>query len=145
MKSLTNFFPVVVTWKKVNEVKVVDEIRMVYDASKSGLNNRVFAPWFTMPTAESHLRSVKAVTYMADCDVGEMILIFMIESEVRPYAGVDLIRVFSEEASIRGWKFNVWRTTMLIGFSPSPYFVTKYMLVVEKMVKGDRLEVKTFR
>ena len=91
MKSLTNFFPVIVTWKKVNEVKVVDKIRMVYDTSKSGLNNTVFAPWFTMPTVESHLRSVKAVTYISDYDVGEIILNFMIEHEVRPYAGVDLI------------------------------------------------------
>ena len=47
-------------------MNVVDEIRMVYDASNSGLNNIVFAPWFAMPTAESHLRSVKVETYMAD-------------------------------------------------------------------------------
>ena len=31
---------------------------------------------------------------------------------------------------------------MLMGFSPSPYCVTKYILVVEKMMRGDILEVK---
>ena len=30
-------------------------------------------------------------------------------------------------------------------FLPSPYFVTKDILVVEKMVRVDRLEVKQFR
>ena len=44
VKSITNFFPAVKTWKKVNEVKVVNDIRIAYDASKSGLNNVVFAP-----------------------------------------------------------------------------------------------------
>ena len=32
-----------------------------------------------------------------------------------------------------------------MGFLPSPYFVTKDILVVEKMVRVDRLEVKKFR
>ena len=42
--SLTHLFPVVKTRKKENEVKHVDEIRIVYDASKSDLNVSVFAP-----------------------------------------------------------------------------------------------------
>ena len=52
-------------------MKVVDEIRMVYDATKSGLNNSVWAPWFQMLTVESHLRLVEAGTYIADCNVGK--------------------------------------------------------------------------
>jgi len=100
---------VVNTWKKVNEVKVVDEIRMVYDVSKSDLNNTVFDPWFAMPTAESHLRSVKAGTYMADCDVGEIFLNFMLEPEVRPYARVDLSRVFFQR------KLQLWEGISMVG------------------------------
>ena len=30
---------------------------------------------------------------------------------------------------------------MLIEFVPSPYFVTTYMLVVEKVVRGDRTDI----
>ena len=96
VKSLTHFFQVPKTWKDGPSAKVVDEIRMVYDATKSGLNDSVWAPWFQMPTVESHLRSVEAGTYMADCDVGEMFLNFMLEPRLRLHAGVDLSKIFLE-------------------------------------------------
>ena len=38
VKSLTPFFHFPKTWKEEGGVKVVDEIRMVYDATQSGLN-----------------------------------------------------------------------------------------------------------
>lgn len=97
VKSLTHFFPVAKTWKEENEVKTVDEIRIVYDATKSRLNNAMFAPWFAMPTVDTLLRLTTAGSYMMDCDVGEMFLNFMLEPSVRPYAAVDLTQVFPEE------------------------------------------------
>ena len=30
-----------------------DDIRMVYDGSKSGLNNCLWAPWFALPTIDT--------------------------------------------------------------------------------------------
>ena len=45
---------------------------MVYNATKSGLNKAVFAPWFVMPTVDTFLRSTVAGSYMTDCDVGEL-------------------------------------------------------------------------
>lgn len=78
MKYLTHFPPVVRTWKDGRSKKGVDEIRMVYDATKSGLNDAVWAPWFTMPTVDCHLRAVEAGTFMVDCDMGEMFLNFML-------------------------------------------------------------------
>ena len=81
---------------------------MVYDATRSGLNKAVWAPWFPMTTVVSHLRSVAAGTYMCDCDVGEMFPNFMLEPKLRPYAGVDITCLFPEDVtasmpSIRGW------------------------------------------
>ena len=35
-----------------------DDVRMVYDGSKSGLNAAIHAPWFALPTAESMTRWV---------------------------------------------------------------------------------------
>ena len=88
VKSLTHFFPVAKTWKGEGSEKQVDEIRMVYDATKSGLNEAVGAPWFAMPNVDCHLRAVEAGTFMADCDVGEMFLNFMLEPSLRTHAGV---------------------------------------------------------
>ena len=71
---------------------------MVYDATKSGLNKAVFAPWFVMPTVDTFLRSTVAGSYMTDCDVGELFLNFMLERSVRSHAGVNLSQAFLEEA-----------------------------------------------
>ena len=112
---------------------------MVYDASNSGLNDSVFAPQLSMYTIDSHLRSVKAETFMTEIDVGEMFLNFMFEPEAQLYAEVDLNQVFSKEGLIKGGRLNDYWTRMLMVLSPSTYFVTKYMLIVEKLVRRDRL------
>ena len=52
---------------------------MVYDATSSGLNDAVWAPWFPMPTVETLLRAVEGGKYMVDCDIGEIFLNFMLE------------------------------------------------------------------
>ena len=52
------------------------DIRMVYDVSRSGLNDAVWAPWFPMPTVDYHLRAVEVETFMADCDVEELFFEF---------------------------------------------------------------------
>ena len=53
-------------------MKGLHDIRMVYNATSSGLNDSVWAPWFSLPTVELHLRAVVEGTYMADNDLGEM-------------------------------------------------------------------------
>jgi hypothetical protein len=60
--SLTAFFAV---------PKGDDDIRMVYDASVLGLNGAMRVPQFTLPTIDTHIRSVEECTFMADVDVGE--------------------------------------------------------------------------
>jgi len=46
---------------------------------------------------ESHLRAVGEGTFMADNDLGEMFLNFMLGVDIRPFAGVDLASLFPEE------------------------------------------------
>jgi hypothetical protein len=71
--SLTAFFHV---------PKGEDDIRMVYDGSVSGLNDAMWMPRFVLPTLNTHLRSVEAGTFLADIDVGEMFLNFMLHDSV---------------------------------------------------------------
>ena len=96
VKSLAHFFPVPKTWKVVASKWVPDDIRMVYDATHLGLNKAVWAPWFPMQTVVSHLRSVVVGTFMTDYDVRGTFLNFMLEPDLRPYAGVDLACLFRE-------------------------------------------------
>jgi hypothetical protein len=59
--SLTNFFSI---------PKDVTDIRMVYDATKSGLNDVVRVPSFGLPTVDSTLRGIEFSTYLGDIDLG---------------------------------------------------------------------------
>ena len=80
IKSLTSYFAV---------PKGEDDIRIVYDASKCGLNERLWAPNFVLPTIDSVLRSVDFNSWFCDADLGEMFLNYSLESDLKAYAGVD--------------------------------------------------------
>lgn len=65
VRSLTSYFTV---------PKGDGDVRMVYDATKSGLNGQLWAPWFMLPTVESHLLSVETCSFMGDIDLSEQFL-----------------------------------------------------------------------
>ena len=67
-----------------------EDIRMVYDASKSGLNSSIWAPWFALPTAESMVRWVIAGLWLADNDLGDCFLNFPLHPDLQNYCGIDL-------------------------------------------------------
>ena len=115
--------------------KGTDDIRLVYDATKSGLNEVCWAPWFSLQTCESHLRAVDPGTFMGDADLGEMFLNFPLDVDMRKYAGVDLTSIFPEEAE-RGRVFWERWVRMLMGFRPSPYLTTREMRRIDLFLRG---------
>ena len=125
--SLTSFFDV---------PKGTDDIRMVYNGTSSGLNDAVYCPWFSLPTVESHLRAVDVGTYMGDCDIGDMFLNFMLDKNIRKYAGIDISKLYPEE-STNGFLWERWER-MLMGFKPSPYCTTRDMKRMEEKLKGRK-------
>lgn len=127
VKSLTSFFAV---------PKSDDDIRMVYNGTSSGLNDAVWAPWFALPTVDTHLRSTIPNTYMCDIDLSEMFLNFMLDKDLRAYAGVDFSKLFKEEIEKGGTLWECW-VRMLMGFKPSPYLTTREMRRVEEFLMGD--------
>lgn len=54
VSSLTSFFSV---------LKGESDIQIVYNGTKSGLNNCLWAPWFRLPTIYQYLRVVEPGTY----------------------------------------------------------------------------------
>jgi hypothetical protein len=73
-----------------------DNIRWVYNGTKSGLNESVYAPCFTSPTIDSMSRWIIAGAWLADNDYGEMFLNFPLHPDLRKYCGVDLTQLFPE-------------------------------------------------
>ena len=132
VKSLNHFFPVPKTWKEGGG------FRMVYDATQSGLNDAVWAPWFAMPTIDSHLRVVETGVFMTDCDVREMFINFMLEPAIRSHADVYLSKLLSDEGN---GKLKAYWERMIMDFGSSLYLVTKDMMVIEEAVRGLRSDI----
>jgi hypothetical protein len=132
--SLTSFFAV---------PKGESDIRMVYEATKSGLNDAVWVPSFGLPTVDATLRGIDAASFMSDIDLGEMFLNFPLDSKLRPYAGIDLSafpvqrREYGNGSSDICWE--TWER-WLIGFKPSPYNATRAFAWCEELIRGDGQE-----
>ena len=59
--------------EETGEDEVLD-IRMVYNGLSCGLNQVLWAPWFTLPTSKQMLRTVDIGYWGGDNDYGEMFL-----------------------------------------------------------------------
>jgi hypothetical protein len=81
VRSLTDFFSV---------PKGLEDIRLVYNGSKSGLNKVLWVPSFPMPTGETLLRAFFPHSWMDDTDLGEFFLNFILHVALRELAGVDI-------------------------------------------------------
>jgi hypothetical protein len=73
------------------------DIRPVYDAMKSGLNDAVWVPTFWMPTCETLFRCLEFTSWIGDSNLGEMFLNHHLEPRMHPYAGMDLTGFVTSE------------------------------------------------
>ena len=110
-----------------------EDIRLVYDGTKSGLNAAVWAPNFFMPSPDSALMWVDSLFWFADLDLGEMFLNYFMDERIREYSGVDLTGLLGKE----GTDWRRWGRTFM-GFSPSPYNAVKLFGWTIDMIHGDR-------
>ncbi len=128
VKSLTSFFAV---------PKGEGDVRIVYDGTKSGLNNQLWAPWFPLPTIDTHLCSIGPGYYMGDIDFREQFMNFILHEKVRRYARVDVTPFFPE--LVDSTKYVLWlqweRCGM--GFVTSPYNASQGTLFSEEVIRGD--------
>jgi hypothetical protein len=121
-----------------------DDIRMVFDASKSKLNEALFAPWFSLATADAMARTVYVDYFGADNDYGEMFYNFWLHEDLRPYCGVDMTHQYPEEARLQpnSVLWNVF-TRPAMGLRPSPYQSVRGALRAKRLMLGDHTVGKT--
>jgi hypothetical protein len=131
VKSLTSFFAV---------PKGVGDIRVVYDGTRSGLNDSIWAPNFYLPTIASVLHKSDDKTFYGDIDIGEMFLNYFLDPDLRPWAGVDLSDVSSAiHPSSRATNRTILRwDRSLMGVRSSPFNCVRAYLISEEIIKGDR-------
>jgi len=81
VSSLTSYFGV---------PKGPTDIRMVYDSTKSGLNDVMWVPSFSLPTMKSLTNLLDGHSWMSDLDMGEQFLNFPLDPKVQPLCGIDV-------------------------------------------------------
>ena len=96
----------------------------------------------SLPPIESELRAINSGTYMCDYDVGEIVLNFMLHPAIRSHIGVNLTQFDPEEVENNSRLVHARWERIMMGYLPSPYFVTKDMIIVENIIKGCRLDLK---
>ena len=117
-----------------------DDIRMVYDGSASGLNDHLWAPWFSLPTVDHLLRSLEPGYCMADNDVGEMFHNFMLNKQLREYCGLDMSNYSSFEQNSIGKRVWLRWNRLAMGLRSSPFSAVQGMMIAREVILGDRLE-----
>ena len=117
--------------------KGTDDIRLVYDGTKSLLNLATWAPNFFLPSIDSMLMSVTTDSWFADLDLGEMFLNYFMCQAIRQYSGVDLTEVMKSGKT--EWKR--WNR-IFMGFRPSPYIACKLFGWSVDIILGDRWSSK---
>jgi hypothetical protein len=128
VKSLTGFFAV---------PKAQTDIRVVYDATKCGLNSALWSPNFWLPTIDSVLRNARSTTWFADIDLGEMFLNYPLDIRIRPYAGVDITELVPRELRLEAIRILERWVRTLMGFCPSPYIATQTFAWGEEIIIGN--------
>jgi hypothetical protein len=123
IESLMNYFAV---------SKGDTDVRVVYDGTLSGLNGSLWAPYFPLPTLQSHLRIVEPGTYMADNDVGECFHNWILDERVRKWCGINLMSILRSEARV--WER--WERCAM-GLRPSPYVSVRGILWLMEESHGD--------
>ena len=126
VKSLIKYFAV---------PKGEDDVRMVYDATASKLNECVWVPSFWLPTIDLLVRALDGELWMTDRDVGDMFLNYQLHRSVVPFTGVNLSSLYEGSDEV-GPRWAVWDRN-LMGFAASPYNSIKMALVAEEICKGN--------
>ena len=115
-----------------------DDIQIVYDGTKSGLNATLYAPWFHLPDLRSVLNSLKPTYWSSDNDYGEMFHNFWISPEIRPFTAVDLTPLLPasgrQKLHVECWTRNA------MGLRPSPYWSVQQGRRLKRLFLGDRLD-----
>jgi hypothetical protein len=115
--------------------KGLDNIRMVYNGTKFGLNDAIWVPRFSLPTVETLLRAVDLGTYMSDMDIGEMFLNFVPHEWMQALCGVDLTNYFGEGKVL--WER--W-TRAAMGLKSLLYQAVQVIRVAKEVIRGDHKE-----
>ena len=84
--------------------KAVHDVMMVYNGTGCGLNDRIWAPHFRLPTVRHTLRSLLPGYLQCNLDIREMFLNFLLNDTTKEMSEVDIKHVRSKSISDLEWE-----------------------------------------
>jgi hypothetical protein len=131
LKSLMHFFSV---------TKGDNDIRMVYNRTKNGLNLVTWIPWFAIPSSATLERMVVPGSVQADNDYEDMFLNFKLHEELQAYTGVDVRGLYKDEGEgDDALKYVTWDRPAM-GLTGSPYTCVQGACRGKRVALGDRTD-----
>ena len=135
--------------EKVTPEEGPNDIRMVFNGTKGGLNDALFAPNFWLPTVHTLVKSVTYGSKFVDCDFGEFFLNFPLDKKLQSYSGLDLTPYKKElcaehpelirQIQASGRLLGTWNVTWM-GNKVSPFDAVKFYYLSEEFGRGNHLQ-----
>jgi hypothetical protein len=129
--------------------KGTTDVRMVYDGTKGGLNEALWAPSFYLPDLVASTWFLDYDSWIFDLDYGECFSNFPQCPELKAYSGislspfVDQVRVLLPELlSTHGSVLWIHWTRLFMGCTSSPFVAVRYVYWLDEMSRGNPCDPK---
>jgi hypothetical protein len=122
--------------------KGADDIRVVWDLAKNGLNEHMFTPSFFLPTMNTYLRRLPAGAYCGDFDIGEQFHNYILHESEQVYCGVEVPLSVVERLQAEGIQITAplrWGR-LVFGWQSSPYLALRMLTRALEYAVGDPLD-----
>jgi hypothetical protein len=123
--------------------KGADDIRVVWDLAKNGLNEHMFTPSFFLPTMNTYLRRLPAGAYCGDFDIGEQFHNYILHESEQVYCGVEVPLPVVERLQAEGIQITPplrWGR-LVFGWQSSPYLALRMLTRALEYAVGDLLDL----
>jgi hypothetical protein len=114
------------------------DICLVFDGTNLGLNSKLWAPPFCLPSIESLLPMLEPGTWQSDIDVGEQFYNYLLHPTIRPFCGIDVDPYLQTSPEEPHLSWLQWQQCVM-GLASSPHGCVKMQMLAEKLVRGDHL------
>ncbi|KAL7568993.1 hypothetical protein ACA910_021284 [Epithemia clementina (nom. ined.)] len=125
-KATMNFFAV---------PKGESDICIVYDRTKSGLNDCLFAPWFPLSDGDALTNILDKGYWCIGNNYGKMFLNFWLHPDLQQFSGMDIMEIYGCLSG--GRNIEIW-TLCPMGQSPLPYITVQQARRLKRIMFGDR-------
>jgi hypothetical protein len=125
--------------------KGADDIRVVWDLKKNGLNAQMYTPTFFLPSMGTYLRRLMPEAYSGDFDIGEQFHNYVLHASERVFCGVRIPTELSDTLSAEGWEVApIMRWDRLVfGWQTSPYLALRMLARALELAQGHPLDLES--